>query len=90
MIHGHPQGADEVLVPGELGSDDREDVPVVLLHDGQHQQSFLLQGRAKLEERGLLILHRHRDSQSVQSVSDQLDSRTKVVSNVLVIYSSKV
>jgi len=62
VIHSRLQRADEVLVPGELGSDDRKNVPVVLLHDGEHEQSLLLQSGAELEERGLLILQRQAGS----------------------------
>lgn len=56
VIHSYLQRADEILVPGELGSDDRKNMPVVLLHDGEHEQSLLLQRGTELEERGLLIL----------------------------------
>lgn len=67
VIHSYPQRADKILVPRELGSDNRKDVPVILLHDGQHQQSFLLQSCTELEERGLLILHQHGDRQQRRS-----------------------
>lgn len=56
VIHSYLQCADELLVPRELGSDDRKNMPVILFHDGKHEQSFLLQSCAELEERGLLIL----------------------------------
>ena len=45
------EDVDELLVPWELGGDDGEDVPVVLLHDVEHQQRLLLDGSPKLEER---------------------------------------
>lgn len=56
VIHSYPQRANKFLVPGKLGSDNRKNVPVILLHDAEHEQRFLLQRRTKLEERGLLIL----------------------------------
>lgn len=68
VIHCYPQCADEFLVPGELGSDDRKNVPVILFHDGKHEQSFLLQSCTELEECGLLILQQHRET-AVKTVS---------------------
>lgn len=68
VIHSYPQCADEVLVPRELGSDDRKNMPVILLHDGEHEQSLLLQSCAELEERGLFILQRH-TGQAAETVS---------------------
>ena len=56
VVHGGLEDVDELLVAGELGGDDGEDVPVVLLHDVEHQQCLLLDGGAKLEERRLVIL----------------------------------
>lgn len=50
----HP--VDEVLVPWVVGSDDREDVPIVLLHDVEHDGRLLLYRRPKLEEHGVVIL----------------------------------
>lgn len=67
VIHSYPQCADKFLVPRELGSDDRKNMPVILLHNGKHEQCFLLQGGTKLEERGLLILQRPKDQQQRQS-----------------------
>lgn len=63
VIHSHPQRANEFLVARELGSDNRKNVPVVLLHDGEHEQGFLLQSCTELEERGLLILQPHGNRQ---------------------------
>lgn len=65
VIHGYPQRANKFLVAGELGSNNRKNVPVILLHDGKHEQSFLLQSCTELEERGLLILQRHREAQKL-------------------------
>lgn len=59
VIHSYPQRAYEFLVPGELGCDDRKNMPVVFLHDSKHEQSLLLQSRAELEECGFLILQWH-------------------------------
>lgn len=56
VVHRRLEDVDELLVAGELGRDDGEDVPVVLLHDVQHQQRLLLDGGSELEERGLHIL----------------------------------
>lgn len=50
VVHSRFEDVDELLVPGELRRDDGEDVPVVLLHDVEHEQSLLLDGGAKLEE----------------------------------------
>lgn len=52
--HSHP--VDEVLVPGVVGGDDGEDVPVVLLHDVEHDRGLLLYRRPELEEHGVVIL----------------------------------
>ncbi len=75
MIYSYSQCADEVLVPGELGSDDRKNMPVILLHNSKHEQSLLLQSRAELEERGLLVLQRHTGRQQRQSedLSEELN-----------------
>lgn len=75
VIHSYLQCADEVLVPGELGSDNRKNMPVILLHDGKHEQSLLLQSCTELEERGLLILQRHTGRQQRQSadLSEELN-----------------
>lgn len=59
VIHSHFQSADEVLKAGELGCYYRKNMPVILLHDCKHEKSLLLQGCAKLEESGLLVLKRH-------------------------------
>ena len=59
VIHSYPKRADEVLIPWELRRNDGKNMPVVLLHDSEHEQSLLLQGCTKLEESGLLILQRH-------------------------------
>lgn len=56
VVHRRLEDVDELLVAGELGRDDGEDVPVVLLHDVQHQQRLLLDGGSELEERRLHIL----------------------------------
>lgn len=56
VVHRRLEDVDELLVAGELGRDDGEDVPVVLLHDVQHQQRLLLDGGPELEERRLHIL----------------------------------
>lgn len=47
---------DKVLVPGVVCGDDRENVPVILLHNVQHDGRLLLDGGAKLEEHGVVIL----------------------------------
>lgn len=54
---------DKVLVPRVVRGDDGEDVPVVLLHDVQHEQSLLLDGGTELEERGLHVLRRKKPGQ---------------------------
>lgn len=47
---------DKVLVTWVVRGDDGEDVPVVFLHDVQHDRSLLLDGGAKLKEHGVVIL----------------------------------
>lgn len=47
---------DKVQVSGVVCGDDGEDVPVVFLHDLQHDGGLLLYGRAKLEEHGVVVL----------------------------------
>lgn len=56
VVHRRLEDVNKLLVAGELGRDDGEDVPVVLLHDVQHQQRLLLDGGTELEERRLYIL----------------------------------
>ena len=75
VIHSYPQRANKFLVAGELGSDNRKNMPVILLHDGKHEQSFLLQSCTKLEERGLLILQRHRETATLAQ-SNTAERRT--------------
>lgn len=47
---------DKVLVTRVVRGDDGEDVPVVFLHDVQHDRGLLLDGGAKLKEHGVVIL----------------------------------
>lgn len=47
---------DKVQVSGVVCGDDGEDVPVVLLHDVEHDRGLLLDGRAELEEHRVVIL----------------------------------
>lgn len=47
---------DKVLITWVVRGDDGEDVPVVLLHDVQHDGSLLLDGGAELKEHGVVIL----------------------------------
>lgn len=54
MHCSHP--VDEVLVPRVVGGDDGEDIPVVLLHDVEHDGSLLLYRWPELEEHGVVIL----------------------------------
>lgn len=60
VVHSCFEDVDELLVAGELGRDNGEDVPVVFLHDVQHQQGLLLDRGTELEERGLHILIKER------------------------------
>lgn len=50
---------DEVLVPWVVGGDDGEDVPVVLLHDVEHDGRLLLDGGPELKEHGAVVLKTH-------------------------------
>ena len=52
----HGYLGDKVLVTWVVRGDDGEDVPVIFLHDVQHDRSLLLDGRAKLKEHGVVIL----------------------------------
>ena len=51
---------DKVQVSGVVCGDDGEDVPVVLLHDVEHDRGLLLDGRAELEEHRVVILGNRR------------------------------
>lgn len=46
----------KVLIAGVVSGDDGEDVPVVLLHDVEHDRGLLLDGGAELEKHGVVIL----------------------------------
>ena len=46
----------KVLIARVVGGDDGEDVPVVLLHDVEHDRGLLLNGWAELEKHGVVIL----------------------------------
>lgn len=58
--NSHP--VDEVQVPRVVGSDDGKDVPVVLLHDVEHDRGLLLYRRPKLEEHGVVILQNKKET----------------------------
>lgn len=61
---------DKVLVSGVVRGDYGEDVPVVLLHDVQHDGGLLLNGRTKLEKHGVVVLEtreRHAANQQTRS-----------------------
>lgn len=47
---------DKVLVSRVVGGDDGEYVPIILLHDVQHDRGLLLDGRSKLEKHGVVVL----------------------------------
>jgi len=47
---------DKVLVTGVVSGDYRKDVPVILLHNVQHDRGLLLDGWAELEEHGVVVL----------------------------------
>lgn len=47
---------DKVLVARVVRGDNGEDVPVILLHDVQHDRGLLLDGRTKLEKHGVVVL----------------------------------
>lgn len=47
---------DKVLVARVVRGDYGEDVPVILLHDVQHDGGLLLDGRTKLEKHGVVVL----------------------------------
>lgn len=50
IVHCGLDEADEVSVAREDGGHQGEDVPVIILHDLQHDRGLLLDGCAKLEE----------------------------------------
>lgn len=47
---------DKVLVARVVRGDHGEDVPVILLHDVQHDGGLLLNGWTKLEKHGVVVL----------------------------------
>lgn len=47
---------DKVLVTRVVRGDYGEDVPVILLHDVQHDGGLLLNGWTKLEKHGVVVL----------------------------------
>lgn len=47
---------DKVLVARVVRGDYGEDVPVILLHDVQHDGGLLLDGRTELEKHGVVVL----------------------------------
>ena len=67
VVHCCLDEADEVSVAREDGGDQGEDMPVIVLHDLQHDRGLLLDGSSKLEERGCRILPRKKtETQSVR------------------------
>ena len=58
VVHCGLDEADEVPVAREDGGHQREDMPVVILHDLQHDRGLLLDGCSKLEEGRRRILPR--------------------------------
>lgn len=47
----------KVLVSRVIGGNYGEDVPVIFLHDVEHDRCLLLDGGAELKEHGVVILH---------------------------------
>lgn len=47
---------DKVQVAGVVSGDNGEDVPVVFLHDVQHDGGLLLNGWTKLKKHGVVVL----------------------------------
>lgn len=58
---------DKVLVTRVVGGDYGEDVPVILLHDVQHDGGLLLDGRTKLEKHGVIVL----ETRNMEPISKQ-------------------
>lgn len=56
---------DKVLVARVVSGDDGEDVPVILLHDVQHDRGLLLDGWTKLEKHGVVVLET-RDTEPIR------------------------
>lgn len=50
--------SNKVLVAGVVCGDDGEDVPVVLLHDVEHDGRLLLDGGSELKEHGVIVLQK--------------------------------
>lgn len=76
---------DKVLVARVVRGDNGEDVPVILLHDVQHDGGLLLDGRAKLEKHGVVVLET-RDTQPISkqghesfSVRGELEGRAQMI-----------
>lgn len=55
---------DKILVARVVSGDNGEDVPVVLLHDVQHDGGLLLNGWTELKKHGVVILET-RDTKSI-------------------------
>lgn len=47
---------DKVLVTRVIRGDNGKDVPVILLHNVQHDRGLLLDGWSKLEKHGVVVL----------------------------------
>lgn len=58
----HGYLGNKVLVTWVVCGDDGEDVPVVFLHDVEHDRSLLLYGGAELKEHGVVILKTERET----------------------------
>ena len=56
IFHCGLDDIDEVSISREGGGHQGKHVPVIILHDLQHDNGFLLDGSPKLEERGHHIL----------------------------------
>lgn len=58
---------DKVLVAGVVRGDYGEDVPVILLHDVQHDGGLLLDGWTELEKHGVVVL----ETRDMEPISKQ-------------------
>lgn len=67
---------DKVLVAGVVGGDDGEYVPVILLHDVQHDRGLLLDGWSELEKHGVVILE-SREKKNTNTVMSQTAGETE-------------
>ena len=69
---------DKVLVARVVCGDNGEDVPVILLHDVQHDGGLLLDGRTELEKHGVVVLETKEKEPISKRCHESLSTREKL------------